>query len=83
MEAFPDAKVLLTVRNTNSWYKSVSTTIYTVAAKGQQTFAFKALVWLVGKKKAFDCVMNVCYHRPPGFDKSILVNIGMRTFSIL
>jgi hypothetical protein len=35
-----NAKVLLTVRNTNSWYKSVSTTIYTVAAKGQQTFAF-------------------------------------------
>ena len=39
MEAFPDAKVVLTVRRPETWYKSVSSTIYKGVQMQKNDFA--------------------------------------------
>lgn len=46
MNIYPDAKVLLTVRDPNSWYESVTSTIYRTRSMST-TFAFRVLSLLV------------------------------------
>ena len=58
MEAFPDAKVILTVRDPTSWYKSVKETIY----KGHiDSDSFPVNIWgrLTGMTNFFNMKINL------------------------
>ena len=48
MEAFPDAKVVLTVRDTSSWYRSVQSTIRQ-HARLKRNWVNKAIMHIMGK----------------------------------
>ena len=49
MAAYPDAKVILTVRNAESWYRSVNETIYPVS----HLVAPRWMPWLPGRLRKF------------------------------
>ncbi len=50
MEAFPEAKVVLSVRNTTSWYKSLKATIHE-HFKLWDSWPIKLMLCLTGKGK--------------------------------
>jgi len=58
MEVYPDAKVLLTVRDQERWYESVRTTIYQFS-----TTCPRWLTWLVPGIRAILRVSNACAWR--------------------
>jgi hypothetical protein len=68
MEAYPKAKVILTVRSPDTWYKSVYDSIYMVHLL-KQDFAIRMFTILMGQKKKFDTVDEISLHPPRGFDK--------------
>lgn len=51
MEAFPDAKVILTIRDPEAWYKSVKETIYRGTMEGKK-FPMNILGALTGRSKS-------------------------------
>ena len=64
MNAFPEAKVLLSVRSPSSWYKSVHDSIYF----NKTTFAddpiCRAFLSLVGKRRNLECVFATSDYPP-------------------
>ena len=69
MEAYPDAKVLLTVRDPKKWYKSVHDTIYQ-AKFFANDFALRIYMWLLGKLRVLDTAQRCSCVLPKGFEKS-------------
>ena len=67
MEAFPDAKVILTVRNPKSWYNSVLNTIYYGFVNGQ-SLAMRIFSAISPKAKFIEVTHKVCCVAPQGFD---------------
>ena len=48
MEVFPDAKVILTVREPETWYKSVKNSIFQVRNM-YKSFPYNILLWINGR----------------------------------
>ncbi len=69
MEAYPDAKVVLTVRSTDSWYKSVHGSIFQVAGEKPFDPAMRIFQKMIGFDKKINLVRRICYHPPTGFEK--------------
>ena len=72
MEAFPNAKVVLTVRRPETWYTSVSSTIHKGVKMQKTDFA----VWLFsrlrrGGKKSMRFLEAIAYTPFAGMDKGI------------
>ena len=63
MEAFPDAKVVLSVRNPQTWYKSVRESIYKFHVLREDP-AVRIFGYLIGKKKNMECVDDISLHPP-------------------
>ena len=60
MEAYPDVKVVLTVRDPVKWHNSVKNTIHKVGKMWNNDYTVVLFANLVGLWKATDCVVNVC-----------------------
>ncbi len=68
MKAFPDAKVVLTVRNPDTWYESIMNTLFQFHKTRSEDFAVRLFNKIVGgKRSAVPAVVNKI---PQGFDKS-------------
>ena len=65
MEAYPDAKVLLNVRNPETWYTSVCNTIYR-GVKMTNGPVLSIFMNLVGKKDMSDMVNKMNEYVKPG-----------------
>ena len=63
MDAFPDAKVVLSVRSPQTWYKSVHESIYKFHVLREDP-AVKIFGYLIGKKKNMECVDDISMHPP-------------------
>jgi len=59
MDAFPEAKVLLTVREPEKWYLSVRNTIYYMGVYFRTTVPYRWIYWLTGFLRAFTVAFNV------------------------
>ena len=62
MDAFPDAKVVLSVRNPQTWYKSVHDSIYNFHLMRKDP-AVRITGNLLGYGKNFQCVDEISCHR--------------------
>ena len=70
MKAFPEAKLILTIREPETWYESVKSTIY----KGKnihKIFPVNLFVWFQGKYPAIKMASTVGQAAPQGMDKSM------------
>ena len=61
MEAYPDAKVILSVRDPEGWYKSVKSTIFE-GNRDSISFPINIMAMITGSSKLFDLVTK-CYRR--------------------
>lgn len=68
MSAYPDAKVVLTVRSPESWYDSVHGSIYQFY-KISGNLAVRIFLRLTGQLRAMDTVNRISCHPPKGFKK--------------
>ena len=59
MEAYPDVKVVLTVRDPVKWHNSVKNTIHKLGKLLDNDFTVVLFAKLVGLWKAMDCGYNV------------------------
>lgn len=69
MEAFPNAKVILTVRDPSRWYTSVRDSIYQWKVVAAQTVP-RLFLAVVGQIRGLDVAMNVSVTKPEGFEHS-------------
>ena len=67
MRVFPDAKVLLTVRDAERWYESVKGSIYTANNYNQGTVGL--FLKLVGQFRRMNIVLNTSNQGPPVNEK--------------
>ena len=65
MEAYPNAKVVLTVRDPVRWYNSVKSSIFTMR-RVSEGFATKMFFKLVGAEVFNDMVLNISNHKKEG-----------------
>ena len=63
MDAFPEAKVVLSTRNPSTWYKSVKESIYNGHLLRLDP-AVRIFGTLMGEIKNFDCVNDISLHPP-------------------
>ena len=78
MEAFPEAKVVLSVRNPSTWYKSVYDSIYNFHILREDP-AVRLFGHLTGYKRNMECVDEVSMHPPKvGFPYYALVYFRIR-----
>ena len=75
MKAYPDAKVLLSVRDPKKWYQSVKNTIYQNSIF--DSFPMNVFVKLVGLSGTTSMIRRLCYMPTNG------LNIGKSTDSSL
>jgi hypothetical protein len=68
MDVFPEAKVILTVRNPDTWYDSVRDTIFMFCQR-TKAFPFQVFAWLTGKSRAFRIPGRICHVPADGFKK--------------
>lgn len=68
MDAFPEAKILLTVRNPETWYTSVQGSIYQGYLATQQ-FAVRVFMRLIGQNRSQQVVNRVCWTPPSHYPK--------------
>ena len=66
MEAYPDAKVLLSVRDPKKWYQSVKNTIYQNSIF--DSFPMNVFVKLVGLSGTTSMIRRICYMPTNGLD---------------
>ena len=67
MRVFPDAKVLLTVRDAERWYESVKGSIYTANNYNQGTVGL--FLKLVGQFRRMNIVLSTSNQGPPVNEK--------------
>ena len=72
MEAFPEAKVILTIREPETWYESVKNSIYNLRNL-HRTFPVNLYLWYKGTYNNLRMTNEVSYALPPGMNKSIMV----------
>lgn len=76
MEAFPEAKVILSIRSPKSWHESVSNSIASITKTIWDDFAVRLLVTVLSKIHAkFRAVWtasSVLYFRPDGMEHSLI-----------
>ena len=75
MTAFPEAKVVLTVRNPETWHTSVKNSIF-IASKIIEDFACKIFLKLVGQYDNMQTVTRISSHPPKGFSKGMFPTIA-------
>jgi hypothetical protein len=68
MEAYPNAKVVLTVRKPDTWHKSVMESIYNGHIL-RNDFAVRIFLGVIGKRRNLDMVDDISLHPPRGFKK--------------
>ena len=68
MKAFPDAKVVLSVRNPETWYQSVKDTVYK-AKEFNEDFAIRTFMRLNGMFEAVNVTARITGMVPNGLDK--------------
>ena len=76
MRVFPDAKVLLTVRDAERWYESVKGSIYTANNYNQGTVGL--FLKLVGQFRRMNIVLSTSNQGPPVNEKGKHVLIFFR-----
>ena len=69
MKAFPEAKVLLSVRSPSSWYKSVHDSIYFVKQTMVDDPVCRAFLTLIGKRRNIDCAFATSNFPPNKVNK--------------
>ena len=67
MEAFPNAKVILTIRDPEAWYRSVSETIYQ-GNLNAASFPQNILSKIYGRPKSFDMIQNLARRKTNRFN---------------
>ena len=76
MRIFPDAKVLLTVRDAERWYESVKGSIYTANNYNQGTVGL--FLKLVGQFRRMNIVLSTSNQGPPVNEKGKHVLVFFR-----
>ena len=66
MKAYPDAKILLSVRDPKKWYQSVKNTIY--QNSNFDSFPMNVYVKLVGLSGTTSMIRRLCYMPTNGLD---------------
>ena len=61
MEAFTDAKVVLTTRNPETWYSSVRNTIFGVDVWMRTSLIFRIFTAIIGIRKQFEIAIGHSY----------------------
>ncbi|TRY78754.1 hypothetical protein TCAL_09468 [Tigriopus californicus] len=74
LRAFPKAKVILTVRNPETWYKSVRETIYE-GNKKTKDFAVRLFMQIAGKTNLVEVIDRTAWEPAEGATKGVLVAI--------
>jgi len=74
MKAYPEAKVILSLRDPNTWYESVKGTIYEQKAL-HEDFAVNLFMRMQGFLSCSECVVGVTAAKPEGMDKGDTVLI--------
>ena len=69
MEAFPEAKVLLTVRAPDTWYESVKNSIYQFHIKRQHSLTMHLFHKVMGMGRKLDTIRSITMHVSPGFQR--------------
>ena len=82
MRVFPDAKVLLTVRDAERWYESVKGSIYTANNYNQGTVGL--FLKLVGQFRRMNIVLSTSNQGPPVNEKGkhVLIFFRVRIYTI-
>lgn len=75
MDVFPEAKVILTVREPENWYKSVKETIYQGNVDANQ-FPMSVLSWLSGRSKFSKFLFHLTRRQGNRFNKGLFDAIG-------
>ena len=70
MKAFPNAKIILSTRKPEGWYKSVNESIFLMSKKASQ-FPMSTARWLMGYENVAKVSHDVCYAIPDGQDDSM------------
>ena len=70
MTAFPNAKVVMTVRNPKSWYSSVHNTIFGVDLWMRNSLVFRIFTAMIGIKRQFQTAIALSYVTPQGCSES-------------
>ena len=80
MRVFPDARVLLTVRDAERWYESVKGSIYTANNYNQGTVGL--FLKLVGQFRRMNIVLSTSNQGPPVNEKGkhVLIFVRVRLF---
>ena len=68
MEVFPDAKVILTVREPETWYKSVKSSIFQMRNL-YKSFPFNILLWINGRWDHMRLVNNLSEYPGRGYTR--------------
>ena len=68
MEVFPDAKVILTVREPKTWYKSVKSSIFQMRNL-YKSFPFNILLWINGRWDHMRLVNNLSEYPGRGYTR--------------
>ena len=67
MELYPDAKVILTVRDPETWYKSVKETIYQINLDAN-SFPGSLMCRIFGRSKFFEMIQNLARRKMNRFN---------------
>lgn len=70
MEAFPNAKVLLTTREPGRWYHSVRTSVYKYHCLVEESWVVGTFMSLIGIKRMMDTILKVVQTVPDGCEHS-------------
>jgi hypothetical protein len=69
MDAYPDAKIVLSIRSPDTWYNSVKGSIYEGHLLRKDNFAVRTFLSLLGSRRSGDFVDKLTFHTLKGFDK--------------
>lgn len=68
MKVFPNAKVLLTVRNSDTWHDSVKNSIYQFNKLRETSWTVSMFYKITGASSTMEVVRDVANHVPQGFE---------------
>ena len=72
MQAFPEAKIILTAREPDAWYESARNTIYSTVQYWVNP-VMATYAWIKGTNKTYRMIKRLAYKVPrvPGFDMAL------------
>jgi len=71
MRMYPNAKIIMTTRNSSAWRKSVHESIYQIIYSFDK-FPIKFIKNLIGKGPKIGVAQGVCRHVVPGLNYSVI-----------